>query len=124
MTNAVMSAVMILAGVMSGEAGVIGPVGEMLVGTVFLERVNSKWFPNSYTEVRVQGFRGFDSCPSPITVQLAMWLIAHYRTGEANAALFVISEADRFRLGFPEGETKVRSPDGAWILHAYRRWPQ
>ncbi len=123
MTNAAMSAVMILAGVMSGEACVIGPVGEMLVGTVFLERVHSNWFPDSYHSVQAQGFRGFDPDPPVLTLCLASWMIDHYKPGGEHAALFILSEADRVQLGFPEGESKVCSSDGRWILHAYEKWP-
>lgn len=120
--NALWTAVIILAGTMSGEAGVIGPIGELLVGEVFLERVAVYTGDGDpYEDVREVGFRGFNPDPPQQTIHLAMYLIDHYRPGDGY--FFVISEQDRIMLGFPQGEYRVCSDDGRWMLHAYKKWP-
>ncbi len=51
-----MEILMLMAGVMLGEAGVLGPEAALAVGHIIHNRVAAVEFPNTYAEVVEQGF--------------------------------------------------------------------
>lgn len=113
--------VLILATVLMGEAGVL-PEGMELIGHCVMNRVASPDFPDTVAEVLAQPWQ-FNGRTAPSS--LAMYwarLVLRREHDPTGGVLFVLSGADRDRLGCPVGD--VVYVGGEWSLHGYREWCQ
>lgn len=108
---------MLLAGVMLGEADVLDVDAAKAVGYVVINRVASADFPNTYAAVIEQGFYGWSE-PTNEYIHLAYELFVE--PDSTNGCLFVISEQDKQYLGFPPGDIVYGS--GKYQLHLYKKW--
>lgn len=112
--------VTLLASVMVGEAGVLGPEAMLFVGHVVMNRVSSPCFPDTVVEViEQQGQFNGRGIPKGCHLAMARRVLRRSRD-PTGGMLYVLSEQDRERLGFPEGDLSIGK--GGFQLHFYRRW--
>jgi hypothetical protein len=109
--------VLLLAQMMIGEAGVLGPDAMIAVCSVAENRLTSDWFPDTMIDVLEKGFyaRG------PVTerhLRLARECLDLPDT--TGGMLFAISEQDRLKLRCEPGD-EIYSR-GRYRMHLYRGW--
>jgi hypothetical protein len=111
---AAISLVMRLAWVLEGEAGPLGTIGFAAVGDTMLARREAG---QSWDEVLSAYYGG--AVPS-VMARLTAEMMVHH-PWQSQGMQFVYSEADRVRMGWPEGDLILRR--GRWALHLARQWP-
>jgi len=117
MTN-VPLVVLLLAGMMLGEAGVLGPEAAKAVGHVALNRVAAEGYPNNLLSVIQQGFYGWEY-PTAEYVRLAYEVLNE--DDVTNGCLYALSRQDREMLKARRGD--VVFGNGIYQLHLYKTWP-
>lgn len=107
----------LLAGVMRGEAEGLGPDAALAVCHVALNRVASPQFPNALQDVIDDGFNGWKD---PSTQYLELARQCWWGQDTTGGCLYALSLQDRKGLGFPSGDLVFGT--GVFQLHCYRDW--
>lgn len=117
------SVIWLLASVMVREAGVLGEDGMLAIGHCVMNRVASDKFPDKVVEVIEQPgqWNGRGAWGGNEEALARRVLRRDQNKDPTGGALYALSEQDRVKLGFPEGDTVVE--DGRYRLHLYRAWP-
>ncbi len=109
--------VLLLAQMMTGEAGVLGPDAMIAVCSVAENRLASDGFPDTMIDVIEDGFYARGTAADH-HLQLARRCLSLPDT--TDGMLFAISEQDRRRLGCDPGDQVYGA--GRYRLHLYREW--
>jgi len=112
-----------------GEAGGLGIWGtdertwaiQAMVVWVARNQWASLWFPADY-DPKAQFFAWEEEVAGADVARAAAVIGAPQETDPTGGALHVISEQDRIKLGFPEGDIVERGMS-PFALHFYRVWP-
>lgn len=111
--TATISTTLVLASIMVGEAGCMPPMSQMAVASTILNR-----YETNLDAYLGEGFYARDD-PTPMSLVLASWALQG--ADLSGGAKYVLSEEDRRKLGFEEGD--IVHEHGKWALHFYWDWP-